>query len=122
MTASFSGGAFDINSVTVPYGPYSTPESVAAHLAALITKQYYKSGLSAQAFGSYVVYKSTAPLGTPSVTATGSSFAQNTSRTACPAVSTRYLLAVQTDSIVWKYNQGSQERGRFGKLRPHKVA
>jgi hypothetical protein len=102
MTASFGGGALTGNSVTVPYGQYSTPESIAAHIAALITKQYYNSGLSAQAFGPYVVYKSTATLGTPILTASGSSFTQNTSPTACPDVNTEYVLAVISDTgKVW---------------------
>jgi hypothetical protein len=101
MTASFSGGAFNATSVTVPYGPYSTPESIAAHVAAFLTKQYYNSGLSAQAIGSYVVYKSTAALGTPSLISSGSSFTQNTSPAACPNVNTKFVLAVMNDSVTW---------------------
>jgi hypothetical protein len=101
VTASFSGGAFDASNVTVPYGQYSTPESIAAHIAALITKKYYSSGLSAQAFGAYVVYKSTVTLGTPNLTASGSSFTKNNSTTACPAVNTKYVLAVMNDSVTW---------------------
>jgi hypothetical protein len=101
MTASFSGGAFDGNSVTVPYGQYSTPESIASHIAALITKHYYNSGLSAQAIGSQILYKSTAVLGTPTLTGSGASFTKDTS-TACPPANMKYVLAVLSDSVTWK--------------------
>jgi hypothetical protein len=79
MTVSFSGGSFDANTVTVPYGQYSTPDSIASNLAARITQKYYNSGLSAQAFGPYVAYSGTSNVGTVNSTATGSSFAMNPS-------------------------------------------
>lgn len=111
MTASFSGGAFDGNSVTVPYGPYSTPESIASHIAALITKRYYNSGLSAQAIGSYVLYKSNAVLGTPTLAGSGASFGKDTS-TACPPANMKYVLAVSNDTVAWEPVEGSSQRGR----------
>jgi hypothetical protein len=110
MTASFSGGAFNGNSVTVPYGQYSTPESIASHIAALITKNYYRSGLSAQAIGSYILYKSTATLGTPSLTASGLSFTKDAS-TACPPANLRYVLAVENDTVQWQQNNNQRGRG-----------
>jgi len=100
MTASFSGGSFNSNNVTVPYGPYSTPASIASNIAALITKKYYKSGLSAQAIGSYILYKSNAVLGTPTLAGSGASFAKDTS-TACPPANMKYVLAVLNDSVTW---------------------
>jgi len=100
MTASISGGTFNGNSVTVPYGPYSTPASIASHIAALITTRYYKSGLSAQAIGSYILYKSTAALGTPTLSASGAAFVKDTS-TACPPANMKYVLAILSDTVSW---------------------
>ncbi len=111
MTASFSGGVFNGSSVTVPYGQYSTPESIASHIAALITKNYYASGLSAQAVGSYILYKSTAVLGTPALAVFGQSFVKDAS-TACPPANLKYVLAVQSDSVVWLPVPRSTQRGR----------
>lgn len=50
MSISFSGGAFNGFDVTAPYGQYSPPESIASHLAALITQKYYTSGLTADSW------------------------------------------------------------------------
>jgi hypothetical protein len=87
MTVSFSQGSYNGYGVTVHYGPYSTRESIASHLAALITKNYHSFGLFAQSFGSYIEYKSNAPLGTASLTSSGSSFAADPSPNSCPPVS-----------------------------------
>ena len=117
MTVSFSQGAaygFAV-SQTVPYGPNSTPESIASHLAALITKQYARSGLVAQADGANILYKSNATLGnanfTPSGSSSDSSFAANPSPAACPSVNLKYILAVTTDSVKWVLipNSGGQQ-------------
>jgi hypothetical protein len=71
MAVSFSGAAFAAISPSVTYGPYSTPSSIAANIAALITKNYFQYGLSAKAFGPYVVYSGNAALGTVSNSITG---------------------------------------------------
>jgi hypothetical protein len=84
ITVSFSGAAFAAISQSVTYGPYSTPSSIAAHIAALITKNYLHYGLSARAFGPNIIYGGTAPLGTVGVTS-GSSFTTDTSSTAATA-------------------------------------
>lgn len=111
MTVLFSSGSFSGNSVTVPYGPYSTPESIASHLAALITKQYYRLGLSAQAIGSEILYKSTATLGTTSFTTAGSSFTATGAPVSCPKLNLAYVLAVTGDSVGTWVSNGDQ-RGR----------
>jgi hypothetical protein len=82
VTVSFSGAAFAAVSASVTYGPNSTPNSVAAHIAALITKNYYRYGLGAKAFGPIVVYSGNTTLGTVSNVITGSSMATNGSPTA----------------------------------------
>jgi hypothetical protein len=113
MTVSFSRRSFNGNSVTVPYGPYSTPDSIASHLAALITKNYHSSGLYAQSFGSYIEYKSNTTLGTASLTASGSSFMADPSPAACPPVNDTYIMAVTTDTVVWTLVPGSNgQQGR----------
>lgn len=84
ISVSFSGAAFAAISQSVTYGPYSTPSSIAAHIAALITKNYLQYGLSARAFGPNIIYGGTAPLGTVGVTS-GSSFTTDTSSTAATA-------------------------------------
>ena len=112
MSVSFSSGSFNGNSVTVPYGPYSTPDSIASHVAAFITKNYHSSGLYAQSFGSYILYKSNTTLGTATLTASGSSFAADPSPAACPPVNLKYILAVTTDSVVWKTTPNGSQRGR----------
>ncbi len=71
MSVSFSEGAYSRYGVTVPYGQFSTPESIASHLAALITKKYASSGLFAQAYGAYILYRSNATLGNASFAASG---------------------------------------------------
>jgi hypothetical protein len=91
MAVSFSRGSFNGFGVTVPYGPYSTPESIAAHLAAMITKQYSSSGLTAQAYGANILYKGNATLGNANFTSSGSSsdssFTADPSPQSCPAIS-----------------------------------
>jgi hypothetical protein len=84
MSVSFSGGSYSGYGVTVPYGQFSTPESIASHLAALITKKYASSGLFAQAYGAYILYKSNATLGNPGFAASGSSFTADPSPQSCP--------------------------------------
>jgi hypothetical protein len=86
MIVSFSHGSYNGFGVTVPYGPYSTPASIASHLAALITKQYASSGLTAQAYGANILYKSRATLGNPSFTPSAS-FTANASPQSCSPVS-----------------------------------
>jgi hypothetical protein len=81
MAISFSGTAFAMISASVTYGPYSTPSSIAANIASLITKNYYRYGLGAKAFGSIVVYSGNTTLGIVSNAATGSSFTTTTSST-----------------------------------------
>lgn len=87
MTVSFSGDAFAAISPSVTYGPNSTPSSIAANIAALITKNYFQYGLTAKAFGPNVVYGGNAPLGTVSnaFTETGGSAASFTTTTSTEA-------------------------------------
>lgn len=87
MAISFSGGSFNGYGVTVPYGKFSTPESIASHLAALITQRYYRSGLSAEAYGAYILYKGRATLGTPNFTSSGTPLTADPSPSGCPPVS-----------------------------------
>ncbi|MGD0941845.1 MAG: hypothetical protein ABR905_19280 [Terracidiphilus sp.] len=82
MAVSFSGTAFAAISPTVTYGPYSTPSSIAANIAALIAKNYYRYGLGARAFGPIIVYSGNATLGTVSNVVTGPSFTTDGSPTA----------------------------------------
>jgi hypothetical protein len=86
MTVSFSHGSYSGFGVTVPYGPYSTPASIASHMAALITKQYANSGLTAQAYGANILYTSRATLGNPSIPPSAS-FTANASPQSCPPAS-----------------------------------
>jgi hypothetical protein len=74
MGISFSGAAFAAVNASVTYGPYSTPESIASNIAALVTKIYFNKGLSAKAFGPYVVYSGNTTLGTVNNVATGPSY------------------------------------------------
>jgi hypothetical protein len=91
MAVSFSNGSFNGFGITVPYGPNSTPESIASHLAALITKKYAGSGLTAQAYGANILYKGNATLGVAKFTSSGSSsdssFAADPAPASCPPVS-----------------------------------
>lgn len=85
MAVSFSGTAFAAVSPSVTYGPYSTPSSIAANIAALITKNYLQYGLSAKAFGPNIIYSGGSTLGTVSNMATGASFSTDSSSTAATA-------------------------------------
>lgn len=106
-------GSYNGYSVTASYGQYSTPESIASNLAALITKQYSNSGLSAQANGANILYKSTAPLGAANFSTSASSFTANPSPTACPPANLKYILAVQSDTVIWKaVDNSAGQRGR----------
>ncbi len=82
MAVSFSGGAYTAISPTVIYGPSSTPSSIAAGIAALITKSYLQYGLSAKAFGPNIIYSGNASLGTVSNPTSGPSFTTTTSAAA----------------------------------------
>jgi hypothetical protein len=82
MAVSFSGTAFAAVSASVTYGPSSTPSSIAATIAATITKNYYRYGLGAKAFGSVVVYSGNTTLGTVNNITSGPSFTTNSSSTA----------------------------------------
>ena len=90
VAVSFSGSAFTAISPNVTYGPSSTPESIAASMAALITKNYFQYGLSAKAFGATVVYNGNTTIGTvsnviqgPSVTTDSSSTAAKSTKAVC---------------------------------------
>jgi hypothetical protein len=107
MAVSFSNGSFSGFGITVPYGPNSTPESIASHLAALITKQYASSGLTAQAYGANILYKGNATLGNANFTPSGSSFAADPAPAACPPANLRYVLAVSSDTVTWINVPGS---------------
>jgi hypothetical protein len=85
MSVSFSGAAYAAVTPTVTYGPYSTPSSIAANIAALITKNYYRYGLSAKAFGPNVIYSGLETVGNVTNAATGSSFTTDISSTAATA-------------------------------------
>ncbi len=120
MTVSFSQGSFSGFGITVPYGPNSTPESIASHLAALITKQYSSSGLTAQAYGANILYKGNAALGTatftpagPSGSSSDSSFTADPSPAGCPPVNLTFALIVTYDSGTWVPNsRGGPGSGR----------
>ena len=119
MTVSFSHGSFNGFGITVPYGPNSTPESIASHLAALITKQYASSGLTAQAYGANILYKGNATLGAANFTSSGSSgsssdssFTADPSPAACPPENLKFALIVTYDSGVWKPNINGLGTGR----------
>ncbi len=119
MSVSFTGAAYSAVSQTVSYGPNSTPSSIAANIAALITANYTQYGLTARAFGPNVVYSGKMTVGTVNNAATGSSFTTTTSSTAetaagtacgsappqlpsiCGAVNPNYVLAVLHDSVTW---------------------
>ena len=93
MAVSFSGTAFAAISPSITYGPFSTPSSMAASMAALITKNYFQYGLSAKAFGPNIVYSGNATLGAVSNAVTGNggaapSFTTNTSTEAGAAAET----------------------------------
>jgi hypothetical protein len=60
FSVSFGGSEFSGINPTVAYGPYSTPESIAGSMAALITRNYAQYGLTAKAFGRNVIYSGTA--------------------------------------------------------------
>ena len=74
MAVSFSGTAFGAVNPSVNYGPSSTSSSIASNIAALITKNYVKYGLSAKAFGPNIVYSGNTILGTVSNVTTGPSY------------------------------------------------
>lgn len=86
LSVSFSGDAFAATSAMVSYGPNSTPSSIAAQIAALISKNYYRYGLGAKAYGPNVVYSGNTTLGTVSNAVTGSSFTTTTSPTTATTV------------------------------------
>ena len=82
LAISFSGSAFANLNPTVAYGPYSTSSSIAANVAALISKKYLKYGLTAKAFGPNIVYGGIATLGTVRNSVMGPSFTTDTSSNA----------------------------------------
>ena len=114
-------------SPTVTYGPYSTPSSIASHIAAIITKNYLQYGLSAKAFGPNIIYGGTTPLGTVSVTS-GSSFttdpspaAATAAATACYAIPSLPCLGLWPDyntARLYK-NEGITETPRQHIMRKH---
>lgn len=69
FSVSFRGSSFaGLTPPTVAFGLYSTPESIAADMAALITRNYARDGLTAKAFGSNVIYSGSPASSTSSVT------------------------------------------------------
>jgi hypothetical protein len=113
-TLTFSNWSFNGFNVTAPYGQFSTPESVAAHIAALITNKYNSQGLSAQAIGSQIIYQGISPTGISNVTSSSSSGSSPsfTSETPfkCPDVNATFALIVTYDSGTWVPNS----RGGLG--------
>jgi hypothetical protein len=113
MAVSFSGTAFAAISPSVTYGPFSTPSSIAASMAALITKNYFQYGLSAKAFGPNVVYSGNATLGAvsnvvtgnggaaPSFTTTTSTEAAGAAETACEDESTAPAPPAEVTIVAW---------------------
>jgi hypothetical protein len=85
MSVSFSGAAFAAISQTVNYGPYSTPSSIASNIAALITYNYLRRGLTAKAFGPNIIYSGDSTIGTVSTLAIGTSISTDSSSGAAAA-------------------------------------
>jgi hypothetical protein len=131
VTVSFSGAAYSAVSQTVSYGPYSTPSSIASNIAALITANYTRYGLTARASGPAIVYSGNNTVGTvnhvitgPSITTTTSSTAEASAEAACGAApptpsaacsgppNKDYILAVLHDSVTWVYDPESLDTGR----------
>jgi hypothetical protein len=112
MTLTFNNGSFNGFGVTVPYGQFSTPESIAAHIAALITSKYNNQGLSAQAIGSQIIYQGIMPVGIATFTTSESSpsFTSDGSPQQCPKINPDYALIVTHDSGTWVPNS----RGGLG--------
>ncbi len=93
LSVSFSGAAFTNVNPTVTYGAYSTPSSIASNVAAVISAKYLQYGLSAKAFGPYIIYQGVAPLGAvshsfadPSFTTNASSAVASATAAACYAL------------------------------------
>ena len=87
MAISFSGAtSYATLSQTVSYGPYSTPASIAANTAALVTKNFFRYGVTAKAFGPNVVYSGNTTLGTVNTQFSGPSFTSNTAPETASAV------------------------------------
>ncbi len=113
VEVSFSGSAFAGVTPIVTYGPYSTPSSIAASIAALITRNYLQYGLSAKAFGPNVVYNGSTALGavsnvvsadggaTPSITTSTSAGTASTVQTVCRQAPSAPPPAVETTVIAW---------------------
>jgi hypothetical protein len=113
MAVSFSGATFAGISPSVTYGPFSTPSSIAASMAALITKNYFQYGLSAKAFGPNVIYSGNATLGVvsnaitgngnavPSFTTTTSTEAGTAAETACEEAPTAPVPAAEITIVGW---------------------
>jgi hypothetical protein len=85
MAVSFSGADYAAISASVTYGPNSTPSSIAANIAALISKNYYRYGLGAKAYGPIVIYSGNTALGTVSNVTTGPSIGTDSTSTAATA-------------------------------------
>lgn len=107
MLVSFSGAesSYSTLSQTVPYGPYSTPSSIASATAALVTRNFFQYGLSAKAFGTNVIYSGNAKLGTVNTqfTSPGTDsppFAPDTSSTAAAAAAAECFSAVSTSTPI----------------------
>jgi hypothetical protein len=113
LAVSFSGAAFAAISPVVAYGPNSTPNSIAANIAALITKNYFQYGLRAKAFGPNIVYGGITTLGAvsnvatgnggagPSFTTTTSTEAGTAAQTACKQAPTAPAPAVEVAIVAW---------------------
>ena len=126
MSVSFSSASFSNVFANVSYGPNSTPESIAASIAALVSKNFYRYGLSAKAYGASVIYSGNTAIGTVNTGATGSSFtnanssaaaaqAENSCHNAPPPPKSGYAVAyssyIPVDHVygadVCIYNSGS---------------
>jgi hypothetical protein len=62
---------------TVSYGPFSTPSSVASHIASVITRNYAYLGVTAQSDGPTITLQSRSVFGTLSSSSSGSIFGIN---------------------------------------------
>jgi hypothetical protein len=87
LSISFSGAAFSQVNPTIVYGAFSTPASIASNVAAVVSAKYLQYGISAKAFGPFVIYEGVTSLGAVTHSFTDSSFTTNASSTAASAAS-----------------------------------
>ena len=87
LSVSFSGAPFSKVNPTIAYGASSTPASIASNVAALVSSKYLQYGVSAKAFGPYIIYQGVSPLGVISHSFTDSSFSTTATSTTASAAS-----------------------------------